>query len=111
MHDHLWVRILDVKTVLEARYYQAPGTFVLEGDDALGFADGSCFFSSRRPHTAYWRDWSSDVCSSDLRMKCQLWSSSAVLARALGDREFIGANRSEERRVGKECRSRWSRYH
>src|SRR3712207_8376089 len=28
----------------------------------------SCFFffSSRRRHTRYWRDWSSDVCSSDL---------------------------------------------
>src|SRR3712207_7833519 len=24
-------------------------------------------FSSRRQHTRYWRDWSSDVCSSDLR--------------------------------------------
>src|SRR3712207_6151649 len=28
---------------------------------------GYCFFfSSRRRHTRYWRDWSSDVCSSDL---------------------------------------------
>src|SRR3712207_650303 len=28
---------------------------------------GICvFFSSRRRHTRYWRDWSSDVCSSDL---------------------------------------------
>src|SRR3712207_5881093 len=27
----------------------------------------SCvFLSSRRRHTRYWRDWSSDVCSSDL---------------------------------------------
>src|SRR3712207_1508699 len=26
------------------------------------------FFSSRRRHTRYWRDWSSDVCSSDLRI-------------------------------------------
>src|SRR2546421_2761552 len=42
------------------------------------------FFSSRRRHTRSDRDWSSDVCSSD---------------------------RSEERRVGKECRSRWSPYH
>src|SRR3712207_7139813 len=32
------------------------------------------FFSSRRRHTRYWRDWSSDVCSSDL-----------VLERALPD--------------------------
>src|SRR5215217_5001298 len=28
---------------------------------------GFFFFSSRRRHTRYWRDWSSDVCSSDLR--------------------------------------------
>src|SRR3712207_6851333 len=27
------------------------------------------FFSSRRRHTRYWRDWSSDVCSSDLMAK------------------------------------------
>src|SRR3712207_1653914 len=27
------------------------------------------FFSSRRRHTRYWRDWSSDVCSSDLRQE------------------------------------------
>src|SRR3712207_1819897 len=27
---------------------------------------GWFFFSSRRRHTRYWRDWSSDVCSSDL---------------------------------------------
>src|SRR5258707_5055890 len=25
------------------------------------------FFASRRLHTRYWRDWSSDVCSSDLK--------------------------------------------
>src|SRR3712207_3544715 len=30
-------------------------------NSSLGF-----FFSSRRRHTRYWRDWSSDVCSSDL---------------------------------------------
>src|SRR5438445_1650655 len=28
------------------------------------------FFSSRRRHTRYWRDWSSDVCSSDLTEPC-----------------------------------------
>src|SRR3712207_5814933 len=27
------------------------------------------FFSSRRRHTRYWRDWSSDVCSSDLQTR------------------------------------------
>src|SRR3712207_9569653 len=28
------------------------------------------FFSSRRRHARYWRDWSSDVCSSDLYEPC-----------------------------------------
>src|SRR3712207_5984663 len=31
-----------------------------------GLYVGVFFFSSRRRHTRYWRDWSSDVCSSDL---------------------------------------------
>src|SRR3712207_8785756 len=32
------------------------------------------FFSSRRRHTRYWRDWSSDVCSSDLeKMGVDFW--------------------------------------
>src|SRR5947209_12198770 len=30
------------------------------------FVARDVFFSSRRRHTRYWRDWSSDVCSSDL---------------------------------------------
>ena len=29
----------------------------------------------------------------------------------LSEAKELGANRSEERRVGKECRSRWSPYH
>ena len=33
------------------------------------------------------------------------------LAIALGVSSGLGATRSEERRVGKECRSRWSPYH
>src|SRR5258707_13643892 len=40
------------------------------------------FFSSRRRHTIYWRDWSSDVCSSDLQ---ELNKKSAELARAAAD--------------------------
>src|SRR5437660_8696713 len=67
------------------------------------------FFSSRRRHTRWPRDWSSDVCSSDLGKIVYL-----------GARDLQGANsgwhalgtwsvpRSEERRVGKECRCRWS---
>src|SRR3712207_7922147 len=91
------------------------------------------FFSSRRRHTRYWRDWSSDVCSSDLagstgdeasRLMSNLLQAhpgiSAVYAsnesttagalRSLDQAKKLG-QRSEERRVGKECRSRWSPYH
>ena len=32
-------------------------------------------------------------------------------ASTVGARVFCGSSRSEERRVGKECRSRWSPYH
>src|SRR5581483_9521972 len=44
------------------------------------------FFSSRRRHTRYWRDWSLDVCSSDLnasqRPCCQLaWPATLHLWR------------------------------
>src|SRR3712207_2325227 len=34
----------------------------------IGSDDCFFFFSSRRRHTRYWRDWSSDVCSSDLSL-------------------------------------------
>src|SRR2546422_6383705 len=93
------------------------------------------FFSSRRRHTRCSRDWSSDVCSSDLnlvqpRELCgfgeddgrEFWAInfSARVANAFAElpqnivvRRLPGLDqlRSEERRVGKECRSRWSPYH
>src|SRR5258707_11469430 len=95
------------------------------------------FFSSRRRHTRYWRDWSSDVCSSDLipvtllcivlpqflfQLLVEPFTDSFAHIRRRGicksnDQNLIerGAGllfeRSEERRVGKECRSRWSPYH
>src|SRR3712207_246072 len=47
------------------------------------------FFSSRRRHTRYWRDWSSDVCSSDLqtclRTLAQQGISLATITRILHD--------------------------
>src|SRR5206468_5984103 len=74
------------------------------------------FFSSRRRHTRSDRDWSSDVCSSDLEQgpseKTLHLSKHSPGAAVL--RENHGESlspRSEERRVGKECRSRWSPYH
>src|SRR3989440_8136732 len=95
------------------------------------------FFSSRRRHTRSDRDWSSDVCSSDLLSQdvCDQFFEDASdypgqksLDDLLGDYlkmhkaafsderdELADAGlyrfRSEERRVGKECRSRWSPYH
>ena len=38
--DHLWLRILDVKSTLEARRYSSEGVFVLEIGDELGIAHG-----------------------------------------------------------------------
>jgi len=35
VHDHLWVRILDVPAALVARRYESPGTLVLAVDDAF----------------------------------------------------------------------------
>src|SRR5258707_10992148 len=47
-------------------------TLSIQRPDSLYHAQLSSFFffffSSRRRHTRYWRDWSSDVCSSDLRL-------------------------------------------
>src|SRR2546430_12447944 len=100
---------------------------------------GIVFFSSRRRHTRFDCDWSSDVCSSDLfgsplegteedgpggerlRGGADDWSLVASFRLRLNslipwpmDFPISGmrfAPRSEERRVGKECRSRWSPYH
>src|SRR5258706_8632834 len=80
------------------------------------------FFSSRRRHTRLVSDWSSDVCSSDLRRPCAFAFTRLIaaplvgrLVNKVGERVVlatgIGVVRSEERRVGKECRSRWSPYH
>src|SRR5690606_39934468 len=100
------------------------------------------FFSSRRRHTRFSRDWSSDVCSSDLagvtlerymvssflcgpsapaalQTASVFWNPARPRSRCFHlplypccppptDKRWL---RSEERRVGKECRSRWSRSH
>ena len=78
------------------------------------------FFSSRRRHTRCSRDWSSDVCSSDLieTSRGNLYDYECLNLKAVYDGSTSGPeyvtgvlHRSEERRVGKECRSRWSPYH
>src|SRR5690348_18032861 len=88
------------------------------------------FFSSRRRHTRWTGDWSSDVCSSDLGQHRDDERGSGGDAKIEADRrpdeereEHVGLRervirgharaedeergRSEERRVGKECRARW----
>src|SRR5437867_7943770 len=89
----------------------------------------SFFFSSRRRHTRSYGDWSSDVCSSDLLALsderehlppfperdsqaglCRRPFQRVVLARKNLKSALMCTNgliRSEERRVGKEWRSRW----
>src|SRR5216684_6523612 len=69
------------------------------------------FFSSRRRHTRCSRDWSSDVCSSDLCRRCRCKTGHSYLADNRRAARSSAARGSEERRVGKECRSRWSPYH
>src|SRR5690606_40623856 len=91
----------------------------------LLFPGGSLFFffSSRRRHTRFSRDWSSDVCSSDLRAPdtvvvgaSEIESEDRSPVSLRSTVELLTAAhsmlpelaRSEERRVGKECRSRWA---
>src|SRR5256885_5378158 len=92
------------------------------------------FFSSRRRHTRLQGDWSSDVCSSDLDGDCFMISATSANLDSLSEETstlhavnacasvsnvalknftpfIMRGARSEERRVGKECRSRWSPYH
>src|SRR5690625_6069793 len=74
------------------------------------------FFSSRRRHTRWPRDWSSDVCSSDLGAPCAWRRVTASWPVRCSPNAGTPATppipmRSEERRVGKECRSQRSKYH
>src|SRR5437867_9522285 len=66
------------------------------------------FFSSRRRHTRSYGDWSSDVCSSDLNWQGVVQTLCRGRLQQIKDRS---GRRSEERRVGKECRSRWAPLH
>src|SRR2546422_6667632 len=63
--------------------------------DALFFVSFFFFFSSRRRHTRCSRDWSSDVCSSDLCKLCCVISV-AVLVVSATTFHADGAERSEE---------------
>src|SRR5438128_9408694 len=75
------------------------------------------FFSSRRRHTRCYRDWSSDVCSSDLghsspRRRQSPHRRVAALNRPIGPIPMAPSNVKIGRAsCRKECRSRWSPYH
>src|SRR5690606_40794249 len=97
------------------------------------------FFSSRRRHTRFSRDWSSDVCSSDLLelrnvsvkeydpllepvivtygeqfltyIFSRFFQQEEINNTLLDAKKFMHISRSEERRVGKECSSRLLRCH
>src|SRR5688572_30477452 len=64
------------------------------------------FFSSRRRHTSFDCDWSSDVCSSDLRPRPDPDEADPRSRNRPRELRAGQTRRSEERRVGKECRSR-----
>src|SRR6266480_3705282 len=82
---------------------------------ASAVAGARFIFSSKRRHTSLTCDWSSDVCSSDLPAldgALPVGSKALRLILPLLPQGDVGEpGRSEERRVGKECRSRWSPYH
>ena len=99
------------------------------------------FFKQKTAYEIYQCDWSSDVCSSDLAKKTgetaptikpdniaspvplflraacspliyiRMFSTVKLASFASNGSKMISSPRSEERRVGKECRSRWSPYH
>src|SRR5690348_17691449 len=79
------------------------------------------FFSSRGRHPSWTGDWSSDVCSSDLTAaspsrplaapaQATVIPAAQAYLRSAGAARMARPTRSksEERRVGKEGRSRWS---
>src|SRR5580658_8353518 len=76
--------------------------------------EGDFFFFKQKTAYEIQGDWSSDVCSSDLEFGSQPggWMTAASTPpssiRAIAS---SGVKRSEERRVGKECRSRWAPDH
>src|SRR5205814_5427264 len=89
------------------------------------------FFPSRRRHTSCLSDWSSDVCSSDLReserrssspsrvgygcpIRCSMGSgrrAGSTPSSAAASSCSEAPRRSEERRVGKECRAQGGACH
>src|SRR3546814_3344028 len=99
-------------------------------DTFYRYFDYVFFFKQKTAYEMRISVWSSDVCSSDLietgfdeaRLKSwpvpdmrQAYDDRDTMLYALSVGAGLGRDRSEERRVGKECvstcRSRWSTYH
>src|SRR3712207_8839811 len=69
------------------------------------------FFSSRRRHTRYWRDWSSDVCSSDLS-RCSFRARRAVRSAGSSSRRSVrGGSRCGSHPWPRSCSSSRSEEH
>src|SRR5258707_353543 len=88
-------------------------------DEAVRTIVDQLLRASRRRHSSYWRDGITDVCYPELVAKARGLVNPRIkrcIILARGQRHDLGparrgVGRSEERRVGKECRSRWSPYH
>src|SRR3546814_5641357 len=106
----------------------------MNSDFVVSFCYLFFFFKQKTEYEMRISDWSSDVCSSDLRRPiifaiglrsghasirvvtagvCSIRNVGDVFAAFVAERA-VNAKRSEERRVGKECvstcRSRWAPY-
>src|ERR1044071_4516081 len=104
--------------VLAARAHPTLGASSLAGTERRPPAEHSrrivaraLFFKQKPACEISTRDWSSDVCSSDLWPGCEGCPPCASKRLTLPVAWRCTKRRSEERRVGKEGRSRWSPYH
>src|SRR3989449_3458320 len=93
-----------------------PGSLQVSSESAMAQANAFSyfFFSSRRRHTRCSRDWSSDVCSSDLlssEVGIPLPKGASQAVELAAKSVVRKHGRSGERRVGKEGRARGSPYH
>src|SRR5438105_15316832 len=62
------------------------------------------FFSSRRRHTRSTRDWSSDVCSSDLMSASSCWCSRSTAAAGAGQKQIASHTIAKPRHEGTKTR-------
>ena len=94
----------------------APFGMVLvpRGSLKLGEEDTDTLWGSNAPYKeisveSFWMD-DSEITNAEYRQFVH-WVRDSIIRERLADPAYGGDERSEERRVGKECRSRWSPYH